>query len=208
MLLKPISHVYKVTKRRHEGLVKKELRASLKGVLESLPADTLRKKSARAAQRLFLEPEYDRCEVMMIYLSLPHEADTTAIVLNAWRTRKRVLAPQVGWETKQMVPVEIRNLDTDVASSEYGIREPIRGAPFPIELIDLVIVPGVGFDLHGNRLGRGRGFYDRFLSRPNFKGTFCGFALEEQVVENLPADPHDVKVHMLVTDTTVRRFTA
>ncbi|MBK8270549.1 MAG: 5-formyltetrahydrofolate cyclo-ligase [Planctomycetes bacterium] len=186
--------------------MKKELRSKLKAVLEGMSPDVIRERSARAAQKLIAEPEYQHCEVMMIYLSLPNEADTTALVLNAWRTRKRVLAPQVGWETKQMMPVEINNLDTDVAASEYGIREPIRGTPFPIELIDLVIVPGVGFDHHGNRLGRGRGFYDRFLSRPNFRGTFCGFALEEQVVESLPADPHDVKVHMLVTDAQVRRF--
>lgn len=195
-----------VTFKRKEGLVKKELRSKLRSLLEGMSPDVIRQKSGLAARHLFAEPIWARCEILMIYLSLNHEADTTPIVLRAWQTRKRVLAPQVGWETKQMLPVEIRNLDTDVADSNYGIREPVRGVPFPIELIDLVIVPGIGFDLQGNRLGRGRGFYDRFLSRPNFNGVFCGLALEEQVVESLPADPHDVKIHMLVTDQKVRHF--
>ncbi len=207
MLLKHLTQVYMVRSTTIEGLVKKQLRAQLKALLNSLSEEAIREKSGRAAQRLFAEPEFDHCEVIMIYLSLTREADTTPIVLQCWRRRKRVLAPQVGWESNQMVPVEINNLDTDVASTEYGIREPVRGTPFPIELIDLVIVPGLGFDPNGNRLGRGRGFYDRFLGRPKFKGVICGFALEEQLVESIPASDHDVKMHMLVTDEAVRRFT-
>ncbi len=186
--------------------MKKELRSRLRAVLDGLSPDEIREKSAAAARLLFAEPEYLTCEVMMIYLSLPREADTTPIVLQAWRDRKRVLAPHVGWETRQMVPIEIRNLDSDITDTDAGIRMPVRGTPFPINLIDLVIVPGLGFDPNGNRLGRGRGFYDRFLARPNFKGVFCGFALEEQVVDAIPAAPHDVPVHMLVTDQKVRRF--
>lgn len=186
--------------------MKKELRARLHSILNGLSPEAVREKSCRAAERLFAEPEFLQSEVVMIYLSLPQEADTTSIVLRCWKTRKRVLAPRVGWESRQMVPVEINNLDTDVADSEYGIREPVQGAPFPIELIDLVIVPGLGFDPKGNRLGRGRGFYDRFLSRPNFKGVICAFALEEQVVDSIPSVDHDVKMRMLVTDQAVRRF--
>lgn len=163
-------------------------------------------RSRSASSLLFQQPEYRRAEIMMIYLSLPQEADTTAIVLQAWQDRKRVLAPQVSWESRTMIPVEIKNLDTDIASTEFGLREPVQGLPFPTELIDLVIVPGLGFDPSGNRLGRGRGFYDRFLGRPEFKGVSCGFALEDQVVESIPTIGHDAKVDMLVTDLKVRRF--
>jgi 5-formyltetrahydrofolate cyclo-ligase len=142
---------------------------------------------------------------MMIYLSHAQEVDTTPIVLQAWQDRKKVVAPQVSWESRQMIPIEIRSLD-DVASNQFGIREPVRGLPIPIELIALVIVPGLGFDPFGNRLGRGRGFYDRFLGKRKFNGTTCGFALEAQIVDSIPAGPHDVKVNMLVTDECVRRF--
>jgi 5-formyltetrahydrofolate cyclo-ligase len=187
--------------------VKKELRTRIRSVLAALPPESIQERSRLAAARLFAEPDYQRAEIMMIYLSHAQEADTTPIVLQAWQDRKKVVAPQVSWESRQMIPIEIRNLDDDVAANnQLGIREPVHGLPLPIELIDLVIVPGLGFDPFGNRLGRGRGFYDRFLGKPEFRGVSCGFALEEQVVPSIPAGPLDQRVHMLVTDQAVRRF--
>lgn len=187
--------------------MKKELRTKLRSILAAIPQEVIQEHSRKAAALLFREPEYRRSENMLIYLTLQHEADTTPIVLQAWQDGKRVLAPQVSWESRQMIPIEISNLDTDVGSNaQLGIREPIRGQPMPIESIDLVIVPGLGFDPFGNRLGRGRGFYDRFLGKPEFRGVACGFALEEQVVGSIPAGPLDQRMRMLVTDASVRRF--
>lgn len=186
--------------------MKKELRARLRSLLHSLTPEEINERSNQAAQRLFETPEYRRAEIIMVYLSLPHEAETDDIVLQAWQDRKKVVAPRVSWESRQMVPVEIRDLNEDVTEREFGIREPIHGLPIPISLVELVIVPGLGFDPYGNRLGRGRGFYDRFLGKPEFKGTACGFALECQFVDNIAASAHDVKMKMLVTDQAVRRF--
>jgi 5-formyltetrahydrofolate cyclo-ligase len=191
--------------RQREARVKKELRTKLRDVLTAISAEQIQARSREAARRLFEQGEYRRANTMMIYLSLPHEADTTPIVLQAWQDAKRVVAPQVVWQSRQMVPVEIKSLD-DVASNQLGLREPVRGQPIPLELIDLVIVPGLGFDPFGNRLGRGRGFYDRFLGRPEFSGIACGFALEEQFVPDIPAGHLDRRVHMLVTDAAARRF--
>lgn len=186
--------------------VKKELRTKLRSVLAGTPHERIVEKSRLAALRLFNEPEYRRAEILMVYLPLQQEADATPIALQAWRDRKRVLAPRISWESHQMIPVEIRDLDEDVAETSFGIRQPIEGPPIPMRLIDLVIVPGLAFDPYGNRLGRGRGFYDRFLAKPDFRGIPCGFALEEQFVSNIPAGPHDQKVRLLVTDAAVRRF--
>jgi 5-formyltetrahydrofolate cyclo-ligase len=87
-----------------------------------------------------------------------------------------------------------------------GLREPVAGAPIPISIIDLVVVPGLAFDKSGNRLGRGRGFYDRFLAHPEFTGLTSAFAFEEQFLPEIPVDPLDRSVDMLVTDKKVRRF--
>lgn len=186
--------------------MKKELRSKLRAILGDIPPEELQHKSRLAAESLFNQREYKRAEIMMIYLSLAQEADTTPIVLRAWQDHKKVVAPQVSWEGRQMVPVEIRNLNEDVSDSQFGYREPIRGLPIPIGLIDLVIVPGLGFDPYGNRVGRGRGFYDRFLGRPEFKGVACGLCIEAQVVKSIAAGPHDIKMSMLVTEQQVRRF--
>jgi 5-formyltetrahydrofolate cyclo-ligase len=142
----------------------------------------------------------------MIFLSTGREVDTGQIALHCWSNMKRVLAPKVSWEQRRMLPIEINSLTTDVREGVMGVREPVEGLPFPVADIDLVIVPGLAFDEAGNRLGRGRGFYDRFLSHRDFRGTSCALALEEQVVERVPSDESDVRVHLLVTDARVRRF--
>lgn len=162
--------------------------------------------SLRACHRMFECKEYVKAEVIMVYLSLPMEVDTSSIVLRAWQDRKRVLAPKVSWNQRRMLPLEIRSLTDDLVVSNMGIREPVSGTPFPIRHIDLVIVPGLAFDEYGNRLGRGRGFYDRFLAHPEFEGVSCGMAFHEQVVPNVPVGPLDQGIDMLVTDTDVYRF--
>lgn len=185
---------------------KTELRQRLRSTLAVLTPDEIATGSLRACHRLFAQPEYIKAEVIMVYLSLPNEADTTPIVLRAWQDRKRVLAPKVSWNQRRMLPLEIRSLTDDLVVSNLGIREPVSGIPFPIRHIDLVIVPGLGFDEYGNRLGRGRGFYDRFLVHPEFTGTSCGLSLSQQVVSMVPVGPLDQSIHMLVTDADVRRF--
>lgn len=174
--------------------------------LASLSAEEVAARSHAACQLLFAQPEFLKAEVVMVFLSLAQEVDTSPIVLRCWQMRKRVLAPKVSWNQKRMLPVEIRSLTEDVMLSPMGIREPVSGIPFPIPLIDLVIVPGLAFDEYGHRLGRGQGFYDRFLAHPEFKGLACALAFEEQVTSNVPAGPLDRAVHVLVTNSKVRRF--
>ncbi len=186
--------------------IKQELRQRLRKVLSEIPAEEITRKSNAACQRLFEQPEYAKAEVLMVFLSLPNELDTSCVVLRAWQDRKRVLAPKVSWNQRRMMPVEIRSLTEDLLESSMGIREPAAGIPFPISLIDLVLVPGLAFDEYGNRLGRGRGFYDRFLAHSEFKGASCAMAFEEQFTPSVPVGPLDRRVDMLVTDKQVRRF--
>lgn len=185
---------------------KKDLRERLRKILAGIPHEEMEAKSLRACHRLFELPEYIKAEVIMVFLAFPTEIDTSPIVLRAWQDRKRVLAPKVSWSQRRMMPVEIRSLADDLAVSQMGIREPVSGVPFPISMIDLVIVPGLGFDEFGNRLGRGRGFYDRFLAHPEFKGVACAMAFEDQIVSRVPVGPLDRHVNLLLTDEKVRKF--
>lgn len=198
------------TDRREVGavpiVVKKELRQRLRTILAGFSPEQVSTKSLRACHRLFQEPEYANAEIIMVFLSLPKEVDTTALVLRAWQDRKRVVTPKVSWNQRRIVPVEIRSLTEDLAESSMGIREPVSGVPIPSSLVDLVIVPGLAFDEFGNRLGRGRGFYDRFLAQPDFTGVSCALAFEEQLTTSVPVGPLDQRINMLVTDKSVRRF--
>jgi len=187
-------------------LLKKPLRQELRQRLRAIAPEELQRRSAAACLRLCEQEEYQRSHVVMIFLSMPHEIDTHQIALRAWADSKTVLAPRVSWDQRRMLPIEINSLVSDIEDGYMGIREPVEGLPVPVSDIELVVVPGLGFDHHGNRLGRGRGFYDRFLAHPDFHGVSCGLALEGQVVPVIPLGPSDVAVDMLVTDTHVRRF--
>lgn len=186
--------------------MKKALRQEIRGRLARLSPSDVQTMSAKACDLLVAQPEYKRAEIIMVFLAHPTEVDTKPLVLRAWQDRKRILAPKVSWEQRRMLPVEIRSLTEDLTTTPVGVREPTTGPPYPISLIDLVIVPGLGFDEHGNRLGRGRGFYDRFLAHPEFQGVSCAMAFEMQMTELVPSDALDVRVKMLVTEVKVRRF--
>jgi 5-formyltetrahydrofolate cyclo-ligase len=106
-----------------------------------------------------------------------------------------------------MLPVEITSLSTEnLTITGPGVREPIAGNPVPVREIDLAIVPGLGFTTSGHRIGRGMGFYDRFLAQSDFIGVSCGLAFEEQIVQDLPVLDHDMPLSMLATDRGIRRF--
>lgn len=187
--------------------MKKELRQRFRDVLLSMSPEEMQAKSAAAARLLFESKLYRNAKSVMVFISLPMEIDTTPVALRAWRDRKRVLAPRISWEQRRMLPVEIHSLTENVVEIRLGIREPVSGRPAPISGIDLVLVPGVAFDKSGNRLGRGRGFYEKFLSHAEFHGVTCAYAFEEQVAASIPVEPGDRPVQQLITDKKVRRFT-
>jgi 5-formyltetrahydrofolate cyclo-ligase len=116
------------------------------------------------------------------------------------------VVPKVSWDQRRMLPVEITSLQTSMTTTGPGVREPVSGAPMPVNLIDLVIVPGLGFTPDGHRIGRGMGFYDRFLAQGDFLGISCGYAFEEQIIPSLPVLDHDMALSMLCTDRGIRRF--
>lgn len=163
-------------------------------------------RSVAACRNLLSTPEYARAEVVMIFLTMTCEVDTSHIALQAWNEMKRVLAPRVAWEQRRMLPTEINSLTSDVREGVLGVRQPVEGMPVPVSDIDLLVVPGLAFDRHGNRLGRGRGFYDRFMAHRDFRATACGLAIEAQVVDSVPVGENDVRLAMLVTEAQVRRF--
>lgn len=183
-------------------VIRKELRATL----AALPAEARHHKSQAACALLLASPEYAAARVVMLYLSIDNEVETAPIALRCWQDGKIVAVPKVSWEQRHMLPVEISSLTSTMTTSGPGVREPVGGNPIPVNLLDLVIVPGVGFTATGHRIGRGMGFYDRFLAQPEFLGLSCGLAFEEQIVPALPVLDHDIPLSMLVTDRGVRRF--
>lgn len=187
---------------------KKSLRAQLRGMLRCVDPEALKERSAAACELLEASDEFQRAMCVMVFLPLEYEVDARPLAMRAWQMGKTVAVPLVSYEQRHMMAVEIRSLGEPMDCDRYGVQSPTNGRPIPEAMIDLVIVPGLGFDMNGKRLGRGGGFYDRFLARPGFAGrpVACGLAMEQQIVTEIPTQPHDIRLNMLATERRILRF--
>ncbi len=179
---------------------KRQLRQLMRSRLVELTEQQLQDKSKAACDNLIKLPEFKKSNVVMAYLSLPHEVNTSGAILYSWQHRKTIAVPKISWQQRHMIPVEIHSLETGFSAEASGLRNPITGVPVLIEDIDIVITPGLGFDKNGNRLGRGGAYYDRFFKNKTLRAIKCGFAFSEQVVDEIPVAEHDEKIDILITD--------
>lgn len=190
----------------NEKLSKPAIRKLLRQRIEAMSDELRHQKSVSACSLLLSSAEFQAARTVMLFLSMPLEVETSPIALRCWQQGKVVAVPKVSWDQRRMLPVEINSLTRGLTTTGPGVLEPIAGNPVPVNLIDMVIVPGIAFTTQGHRIGRGMGFYDRFLAQPQFMGMSCGLAFEEQLLEDLPVLDHDMPLGMLVTDREIRRF--
>ena len=136
---------------------------------------------------------------ILMYHSLPDELSTHRF-LDKWHGRKSFYLPRVNGVNLEILPYDESRLELGA----FHIEEPTGNNTVPAEDIELVIVPAVAYDRSGNRLGRGKGFYDRLLATT--KATKVGVGYEFQIVDEIPAEPHDVKMDMVIKQKTVIRI--
>ena len=141
---------------------------------------------------------YKNANVIAIYRSLPDEVDTTDLILNSLKNNKRVLLPRV--INSEIKFFEIKDLNYKCEKSKFNILEPVEDYNNYVEKneIDLIIVPGLCFDKNGNRLGFGKGFYDRFLA--DISTNIIGICFKEQIIKKVPITNDDIKVNYVITD--------
>lgn len=187
---------------------KNQIRADMKAFLGGITPADRHARSMAACQLLISTREFKHAQMIMIFMSMPTEVETSTLAVKAWQEGKNVAVPRVDWNSKRMEPVEIRSLDVGMQSSGPGggVREPVTGTAVPLALIDLIVVPGLAFDRRGYRVGRGKGFYDRFLAQQDFQGLRCALCFHEQLLtEDIPAEPHDIPMNLVITDREVIR---
>lgn len=145
--------------------------------------------SKRVMEQLMQHPRFLTARTVMLYHALPDEVDTQSILQGFYR-QKQLLLPVIDGDT--MFPVCYTGED-NLRSGTYDISEP-QGAPFThLSSIDLVIAPGMAFDAAGRRLGRGKGYYDRFLSQPLLSNAYkIGVCFPFQLLQEVPVDAHDI----------------
>ena len=179
---------------------KKQIRKELLRKLNSQAREKALKKSSIIKEKLFSLPEFKKSKFVMLYASKSNEVNTKTIIDEALKMGKRVVLPRCTSQ-KGIVPKEIRNTHTDLEKGIYGIRQP-RECQRSLQprKINLIVVPGVAFDKQNRRLGRGKGYYDRFLKKLPRNKISIGLAFDFQIVENLPEDSHDIPVSKVITD--------
>lgn len=136
---------------------------------------------------------------------LPQENEMSLLpIMQDWIDESRTVSvPLTNWENKTMRAGLITSLEDDtLVETRYGIKEPKYRHVIPTEYIDVVLVPGIGFDRTGARLGKGGGYYDRYLGQARPPIVF-GIAFDEQIVDSIPVDPHDQFMAAIVTPTQI-----
>ncbi len=183
---------------------KAEIRSRVLKTIQSLTPAQRHEASVHACNRLMNLDVFTNASIIMLYMPLEFEVDVTSIAVKCFRQGKTVCVPRVDWDRKEMEAVEVTSLDDRIMDCDkHGVRSPKECSPMLPTMIDLVIVPGRAFDPQGNRLGRGGGYYDRFLNRLKRSATTIGLVFDQQIVDAVPVQPHDLAVDIVVTDRRV-----
>ncbi len=155
-------------------------------------------------QRLFEQEQINRAKIISTYLGRDDEVQTIDIIKKSWAAGKEVIVPVLDAAGASIYFSKLTDL-THLSKGHYGILEPrtekISVSPLPSA--DVIIVPGVGWDSQGHRLGHGQGFYDRALENVSARSTTVGLAFEWQVLESIPVEFHDRAVDMIVTESRI-----
>lgn len=185
--------------------MKPALRQQLKAGLAGLDAGQVRAHSAAVWERLATLPEFTRAKSVCAYVSFGKEIETHGLIRQLLALGRQVCVPAF---RGHYVPGLIEDFDRDLGHGHSGILEPHghRLHTIPAAQIEAWLVPGLGFDAHGNRLGRGKGYFDALLK--NAPGTKIALAHDLQVCPAIPAESHDVRMDFVVTEKRVLRAPA
>ncbi len=182
---------------------KKFLRKKILNLLRNQKEEQRLSKSRIIQKKVTATKEFKQAKIILFYASFMGEVDTWNMMRQALRLGKKVFLPRVLKDQKKMMFCLIENLENDLFPGTYGIMEPCEGCVSlsdPAQ-IDLVIVPGVAFDKNNHRLGRGGGFYDRFLNELSSSIPTFGLAFDFQIVKHLPYNRMlDVQVSRVVSN--------
>jgi 5-formyltetrahydrofolate cyclo-ligase len=179
------------------GYAKQQLRRKVAFLKKNHPAELRAAFSGEIHARIEQSPWFRDAACIVCYHALPGEVQTVAF-LEKWYGQKQILLPAVEGEGLKFYPYQGEN---SLKTGSFGIMEPQADKEASIDDIDLAIVPGVAFDRRLNRLGRGKGFYDRFLSE--FRKPVIGICFQFQIFDAVPVDERDCRVTQVITEREI-----
>jgi len=180
--------------------LKEDLRKRLRARAREAAAARREEDSAQARALLARQRVWREAKAVLFYAPLPDEIDLLPLLERALAEGKAVALPRYQANAGGYAAYQIENFSRDCAPGKFGIPEPALRCPMmALNRLDLTLVPGVGFDAAGHRLGRGKGHYDRLLAE--VAGTRCGVGFDQQMAPEIPVEPHDVVMNCILTPT-------
>ena len=183
---------------------KKELRKRILSIRNNMPGEDVVNNSRIIRDKIIGLDVYKQSKVIFIYMDFKNEVMTSDLIKHMLFEKKRVVVPYTDTVSTVLIPSEITG-ESDLKLNSFGYSEPKKVSPVNIEEIDLVIVPGVVFDKNLNRIGFGKGYYDRILNKLKASARKVAVAHDFQVLEEIPAEEHDVKMDMIITEKSIMK---
>jgi|SRR5574344_720258 5-formyltetrahydrofolate cyclo-ligase len=171
---------------------KMELRNDIKDKIAQMTNEEKEIQTELIYRQLTKNKVFQQASTVLMYWSLPGEVPTHQFI-NDWDRRKYILLPVVKGDDLELKMYEGED---NMKIGHFGIKEPIGPTFTDYDRIDLCVVPGVAFDIYNHRMGHGRGFYDKLLAR--ILALKIGIAFPQQIVEELPAEPWDVDMDIVM----------
>ena len=172
---------------------KRAIRKEVRAKIAILSAEEKSSLSSQIFNKIEHLPEVEKASVVALFVSLADEP-VTAEIIEHLSSKKRIVVPRIEGEE-----MEFYDIAEGLHEGSFGIMEPTATTPIEPNEIDVMIVPGVAFTRTGLRCGRGKGFYDKYLSRRGFRATTIGVCYPCQIVDTLPTDEHDIAINLVVT---------
>lgn len=181
-------------------MTKDQIREHMRSERRILPAEILTASGIEISNRILDCNSIRQSTTVMLFLPSFNEPQIDEVFARLWNIGIKTAVPVSDTENFTITPYLIDDLNC-VIKGAYGIREPIKTHAIAINDIDTAVIPGVAFSKSGDRLGFGKGYYDRFLA--DFKGVKLGICYDFQVLDTLPTAPHDVKMDTIITEKRI-----
>jgi 5-formyltetrahydrofolate cyclo-ligase len=176
---------------------KEEIRGFVRGCMKSLSKDTVAKQSMVILEKLFHTEQYQQAESIYCYIEFQNEVMTKPLLRRAFDEGRRIAVPKLDRDGMEFYYIQ----DEGCLQKEnrYGILEPADGCPLAKDEKALLIMPGMAFDKDNHRIGRGGGYYDRYLSKQNHHYKIA-LAYHFQIFDRVPFEEYDICPDLVLTD--------
>ena len=178
-------------------LTKAQIRSKILLRLKTQKEEDRNRKSKLIRDKLLRNKVFKKAKIVMFYIAFGGEVNTEEMIREAKKIGKLICVPVCRKDKETMQPAILED-HAKLKKGPYGVLEPVSETLVNPEDLDLIIVPGLAFDKKGNRLGRGKGCYDRFLSTLSDKMPSIGLAFDFQILPSVPTTNFDVSMKKVI----------